>query len=104
MKKLLMSGMVWLVVNSAAVNAAEVPCLQNGVAAIQVSITGNRENNPTVVGFKESVVLTPGVYRLKYDSLNGFAYRPLFLDRRVKFTNYGFTNHDAKYTLEYPAN
>lgn len=104
MKKLLMSVLVGLVVNSAAVNAAEVPCLQNGVAAIQVSITGNRENNPTVVGFKESVVLTPGIYRLKYEAVNGFLYKPLVLDQRVKFTNNGLTGNEPTYTLEYPAN
>lgn len=103
MKKLLLVVLTGLVMTS-AVNAAEAPCLKNGVAAIPVSITGNRENNPTVVGFKESVVLTPGNYRLKYDGLNGFAYKPLTLDRRVKFTNLGFTGDEAKYTLEYPAN
>ena len=104
MEKLLMSVLVGLVVNSAAVNAAQVPCLKNGVAAIPVSITGNRENNPTVVKFNEAVVLTPGVYRLKYEAVNGFTYKPLVLDRRVKFTNQGFVNNEAKYTLEYPAN
>ena len=104
MKKVLFTMLTFLVINSVAVNAAEVPCIKNGVASIPVSITGNKENNPTTVGFKESVVLAPGVYRLKYEAVNGFTYKPLVLDRRVKFTNQGFTGDEAKYTLGYPAN
>lgn len=104
MKKLLMSLVLGLVVNSAALTAAEVPCLKNGVAAISVSITGSQLHNPTIVEYGKSTVLAPGQYRLTYAAMNGRDIRPLFLDRKTVFTNYGFAGTEPKYTLEYPAN
>lgn len=103
MKKLLLVALLGAI-NSAAVNAAEVPCLKNGVVGISVSITGSQLHNPTIVEYDKSTVLAPGNYRLTYAAVNGRDIRSLFLDRKMVFTNNGFKGTEPKYKLEYPAN
>ena len=101
MKKLINGLIIGTVLVTNSVLAETPLCLDNGLAKIPVSITGDRRHNPTVVGYGKSTVLTPGNYRLTYTALNGRDIRPLVLDRPMVFTNNGFKK-DLRYTLSFP--